>query len=121
MKSGIRQCLTKIMTTLVALKYGNPDDIVTVGEECKDIEYGSSVCEIHVGDTFTLRQLLYGLMINSGNDAAMTIAVHIGGSVERFVEMMNQEAAAIGASDTHFMNLTDFMMKSTILRHTMSI
>lgn len=96
--------LTKIMTTLVALKYGNPDDIVTVGEECKDIEYGSSVCEIHVGDTFTLRQLLYGLMINSGNDAAMTIAVHIGGSVERFVEMMNQEAASIGASDTHFMN-----------------
>lgn len=96
--------LTKIMTTLVALKYGNPDDIITVGEECKDIEYGSSVCEIHVGDTFTLRQLLYGLMINSGNDAAMTIAVHIGGSVERFVDMMNQEAAAIGAANTHFMN-----------------
>lgn len=96
--------LTKIMTTLVALKYGNLDDIITVGEECKDIEYGSSVCEIHVGDHFTLRQLLYGLMINSGNDAAMTIAVHIGGSVEQFVEMMNQEAAAIGATGTHFMN-----------------
>lgn len=96
--------LTKIMTTLVALKYGDPDDVITVGEECKDIEYGSSVCEIHVGDRFTLRQLLYGLMINSGNDAAMTIAVHIGGSVEHFVDMMNQEAAALGAADTHFMN-----------------
>lgn len=96
--------LTKIMTTLVALKYGELDEVITVGEECKDIEYGSSVCEIHVGDNFTLRQLLYGLMINSGNDAAMTIAVHIGGTVERFVELMNQEAAAIGAADTHFMN-----------------
>jgi len=96
--------LTKIMTTLVALKYGNLDDIVTVGEECKDIEYGSSVCLIKVGDQLSLRQLLYGLMINSGNDAAMTIAVHIGGSVEKFVEMMNQEAAKLGALNTHFMN-----------------
>lgn len=96
--------LTKIMTTLVALKYGNLDDVITVGEECKDIEYGSSVCDIHVGDRFTLKQLLYGLMINSGNDAAMTIAVHIGGSVEQFVEMTNREAAAIGAVDTHFAN-----------------
>ena len=96
--------ITKIMTTLVALKYGNLDEMVTVGEECKNIEFGSSVCEIHVGDHFTLRQLVYGLMINSGNDAAMTIAVHIAGSVEKFVEMMNQEAADIGASGTHFVN-----------------
>lgn len=96
--------LTKIMTTLVALKYGNLDDMVTVGEECKDIEYGSSVCEIHVGDHFSLRQLLYGLMINSGNDAAMTIAVHVAGSVEQFVALMNQEAARIGATNTHFVN-----------------
>lgn len=96
--------ITKIMTTLVALKYGNLDKMVTVGEECKNIEFGSSVCEIHVGDHFTLRQLVYGLMINSGNDAAMTIAVHIAGSVEKFVEMMNQEAADIGASGTHFVN-----------------
>jgi D-alanyl-D-alanine carboxypeptidase len=96
--------LTKIMTTLVALKYGNLDDVVTVGEECEDIEYGSSVCEIKVGDRFTLKQLLYGLMINSGNDAAMTIAVHVGGTVEHFVELMNQEAEALGCTGTHFMN-----------------
>jgi D-alanyl-D-alanine carboxypeptidase len=96
--------LTKIMTTLVALKYGDLDEMITVGEECKDIEYGSSVCEIQVGDQFTLRQLLYGLMINSGNDAAMTIAVNVGGTVEHFVELMNQEAAALGCTGTHFMN-----------------
>lgn len=96
--------LTKVMTCLVALKNGNLDDMVTVGEECKDIEYGSSVCEIQPGDVLSLRELLLGLMINSGNDAAMTIAVHIAGSVEGYVDLMNQEAARIGALNTHFMN-----------------
>ena len=65
----------------------------------------SSVCEIDPGETYTLRQLLYGLMIASGNDAAMTIAVHVGGSVENFVAMMNQEAMDIGATNTHFVNV----------------
>ena len=96
--------LTKVMTCLVALKYGNLDDVVTVGEECKDIEYGSSVCEIQPGDILTLRELLLGLMINSGNDAAMTVAMHVGGSVENFIAMMNREAERIGAVNTHFMN-----------------
>lgn len=96
--------ITKIMTTLVALKYGNLDDMVTVGEEAKDIEYGSSVCEIQPGDQLSMKMLLYGLMINSGNDAAMTIAKHVGGSVEGFINMMNQEAQEIGATNTHFMN-----------------
>ncbi|MDY3919393.1 MAG: D-alanyl-D-alanine carboxypeptidase [Candidatus Limivivens sp.] len=96
--------LTKIMTCLVALKYGNPDDVVTVGQECRDIEYGSSVCAINPGDQLTLRELIFGLMINSGNDAAMTIAQYVGGSVEGFVELMNQEAARIGATQTHFVN-----------------
>lgn len=96
--------LTKVMTCLVALENGNLDDMVTVGEECKDIEYGSSVCEIQPGDVLSLRELLLGLMINSGNDAAMTIAQYIGGSVDHFVEMMNQEAEEIGAVNTHFVN-----------------
>ncbi len=96
--------ITKIMTALVALKYGNLDQIITVGEECKDIEVGSSVCEIKVGDQLSLRQLLYGLIIHSGNDAAMSIAVSVGGSVENFVSMMNKEAKAIGATNTHFVN-----------------
>ena len=78
--------------------------MVTVGEEAKDIEYGSSVCEIQPGDQLSLKMLLYGLMINSGNDAAMTIARHVGGSVEGFIDMMNQEAQEIGATNTHFTN-----------------
>ena len=96
--------LTKIMTTYVALKYGNLDDMVTVTRTALDIEYGSSVCDIKVGDRLSLKQLLYGLMIASGNDAAMMIAEHVGGSVDHFVEMMNEEAHALGATRTHFAN-----------------
>jgi D-alanyl-D-alanine carboxypeptidase len=102
--------VTKIMTALVTLKYGNLDDLVTVTDIVTDIEYGSSVCDIQEGDILSLRQLLYGMMVASGNDAAMMIAQYIGGSVEGFVQMMNEEAAAIGATSTHFMNphgLTD--------------
>ncbi len=102
--------LTKIMTAMVALKYGNLDDMVTVTETALDIEYGSSVCDIKVGDRLSLKQLLYGLMIASGNDAAMMIAEHVGGSVAGFVDLMNQEARALGATGTHFTNphgLTD--------------
>lgn len=102
--------ITKIMTALVALKYGNLDDLVTVTATARDIEYGSSVCDIKEGDVLSLRQLVYGLMVASGNDAAMMIAEHVGGSVDNFIAMMNEEAARIGATTTHFANphgLTD--------------
>ena len=96
--------ITKIMTCLVTLKYGNLDDVVNVTDIITDIEYGSSVCDIKEGDVLSLRQLLYGMMVASGNDAAMMIAEHIGGSVQGFVDLMNEEARAIGATDTHFVN-----------------
>lgn len=102
--------LTKIMTALVALKNSNLDDKVVTTDTAKNIEYGSSVCDIHTGDTLTMRQLLYGMLIASGNDAAMMVAEHVGGSVSHFVEMMNEEAARLGATRTHFTNphgLTD--------------
>lgn len=97
--------ITKIMTALVAMKYGNPEDMVTVTESAFDIEEASSVCELHLGDRLTLKQLLYGLLIASGNDAAQMIAEYVGGgSISHFVDMMNQEALALGATHTHFMN-----------------
>lgn len=96
--------LTKIMTALVALKYGNLDDVITVDEVALDIDPESSVCYLELGDQYTLRQLIYGLLIASGNDAGNAIAYHVGGSIENFVAMMNQEAASIGATNTHFMN-----------------
>ena len=102
--------ITKVMTALLAVKYGNPDDLVTVGEETVIREAGASLCNIHPGDTLTLEQLLYGLMLPSGNDAGTAIAVHMAGSIEAFSERMNEEARKIGATDTHFVNphgLTD--------------
>ena len=95
---------TKVMTALVALKYGNLTDEVTVTEDSIINEAGASLAGIHPGDVLTLDQLLYGLMLPSGNDAANAIAVHVGGSVENFVKMMNEEAKRIGAVDTNFVN-----------------
>ena len=96
--------ITKVMTALVALKYGNLEDTVTVGEESVITEAGASLCNIKPGDTLTMEQLLYGLMLPSGNDAGASIAVHMAGSIEGFSDLMNREARALGATDTHFMN-----------------
>ena len=95
---------TKVMTALIALKYGNLDDVVTVPQESVITESGSSMAGVVPGDKLTLEQLLYGLLIPSGNDAANAIAVHMGGSIEGFVKMMNEEAVQIGATGTHFAN-----------------
>ena len=95
---------TKIMTALLALKYGNLSDLVTVTDAAVITETGSSMAGILPGDKLTLEQLLYGLMMPSGNDAANAIAVHIAGSVEAFADMMNEEARRIGATGTHFVN-----------------
>ncbi len=95
---------TKIMTALCAIKYGNLDDQVTITEDALITEEGASLAHVKPGQTYTLRQLLYGLLLPSGNDAANAIAIHIGGSIEGFVDLMNKEAADIGASDTHFSN-----------------
>lgn len=91
---------TKIMTALVAIENGNLTDVITVPPEASGVE-GSSIW-LSAGEKHTLEDLLYGLMLSSGNDAAVTIAIHIGGSVEGFAEMMNAKAKEIGAEDTNF-------------------
>lgn len=95
---------TKIMTCYLALKYGNLNDYVTVSKNAATQPSDASVCNVKTGDILTLKDLLYGLMLASGNDAAIAIAEHISGTEEAFVELMNKEALAIGASCTHFMN-----------------
>lgn len=90
---------TKIITALVALENGTPDDPVCVSANAAGTE-GSSVY-LAAGETLSLRDLLYGLMLESGNDAAVAIAEHIGGSEEAFVRMMNGFCSRIGAHDTH--------------------
>jgi len=95
---------TKIMTAIVAMKYGNLEEIVTVSSNALNLEAGSSVCNLKAGDRLSLEQCLYGLITKSGNDAANAIAEHISGSNENFCELMNREAKEIGAIDTHFVN-----------------
>ena len=95
---------TKIMTAILALKYGNLSDLVTVGDEVIITESGSSMCGVKPGDTMTLEQLLYGLMMPSGNDAANAIAVYLAGSIDSFADAMNEEAWNIGATGTHYTN-----------------
>ena len=95
---------TKVMTALLVLEEGTLSDTVTVTEDAVITEAGASLCGIKPGDQLTLEQLLYGLLIPSGNDAANAIAVHMSGSVAAFTEKMNERALELGATQTHFMN-----------------
>ena len=96
---------TKIVTALVALKYGNLDDVVTIGYNATHIaEYGAKLCGFAEGDKITLKKLLYSFLICSGNDAGIAIAEHISGSVEKFAELMNKEAKSLGCSGSNFVN-----------------
>lgn len=93
---------TKIMTAICALENGNPEDMVKVHPKAVGVE-GSSMYLGH-GETVSLSDLVYGLMLASGNDAAVAIAMHISGSVEAFAELMNETARKIGVKDTNFKN-----------------
>lgn len=102
--------ITKVMTALLALEEGSLEDLVTVTEAAVVTETGASLCGITPGDQISLRDLLYGLMIPSGNDAANAIAVHLSGSIEEFAEKMTERARQLGAVHTQFKNpsgLTD--------------
>lgn len=95
--------ITKLMTALVAAERADDlDTIVTVDPKAAGVE-GSSIY-LKAGEQLTLRDLLYGLMLQSGNDAAVAIAIHCAGDVETFAGWMNQRAAELGMEDSHFMN-----------------
>lgn len=96
--------LTKIMTALVALKFGSLDTMLTASENVLITESGAQLCGLKPGDRLTLSQALHLTLINSANDAAIVVAEGVAGSVEAFAEMMNQEARAIGATNSHFVN-----------------
>lgn len=95
--------ITKLMTALVAAESAdNLEEEVTIKPEWTGIE-GSSIY-LRAGETVTLETLLYGLLLNSGNDAAVAVAGHCAGDVEAFVERMNERAAELGMEQTHFTN-----------------
>lgn len=95
---------TKILTAYIIIRYGNLDEIVTVSENASNPGESSSVCGIKEGDKISVNDLLYGLMLESGNDAAIALAEYYSGSVEAFAEVMNSEAQKLGATGSHFVN-----------------
>ncbi len=94
--------ISKIMTAILAVESGKLDDIVIIGDEI-DGSYGSGVY-ISKDERLTLKDLVYGLMLRSGNDAALAIANYVGGSVDNFVKMMNEKAVSIGMKESTFYN-----------------
>lgn len=95
---------TKVMTGLLAAEYGNLDEKVTASANVVKIERGSSQIYVIPGEILTMRQLLYAMMLESANDAAIAIAEKISGNVDEFAKAMNEKAKSLGAVNTHFVN-----------------
>lgn len=95
---------TKILTAYLAIKYGNLDDEVTVSSNAAAVPEGSSTAGLNTGDVLTVRELLYALLLMSGNEAANAIAEYISGSASDFAALMNEEAKLLGATGSHFVN-----------------
>lgn len=94
--------ITKTMTAIVALENGNPDDVYTISPKAASV--GESSAGLVAGQQVTLRDLIAGLLIHSGNDASMAIAEGIAGGEAEFVQMMNDKAAQMGLENTRFQN-----------------
>ena len=94
--------ISKIMTAILAIESGKMNNIVTIGDEIKK-SYGSGIY-LQNDEKLRLEDLVYGLMLRSGNDAALAIAKYVGGSVDKFVDLMNEKAKEIGMNNTTFNN-----------------
>ena len=103
-KNGLKQVpmasTTKIMTAIVVLENADLTDVVTIDKKAAGT--GGSRLGLKVNDKITVHDLLYGLMLKSGNDTAVALAIHVGGSVEGFVDMMNKTAEEMGLGNSHF-------------------
>ena len=135
-EQGLIASTTKIMTALVVCEQCNVLDRMRIPKEAVGIE-GSSMY-LQEGEVLTVQELLYGLMLRSGNDAAVALAIYCGGTVEGFAEMMNDKARILGMTNSHFENpngldspghystardlaiLTQYAMKNPIFSKTVS-
>ena len=93
---------TKIMTALLICENCRPEETIVIPKEAVGIE-GSSVY-LKEGEKYTIKELLLGLMLRSGNDCAVALALHLGGSIKNFADMMNMRAKSLGLTDTHYVN-----------------
>ncbi len=96
--------ITKVMTAYIVINNSNLNDIVTVGEEVNQA-HGSSIYLVK-GEQLTVNDLLYGMILRSGNDAAIVLAKYVSGSIDEFVKLMNSEVIKLGLKNTVFMNPT---------------
>lgn len=97
--------ITKVMTCLVALDHVNLSDTMTFSDNAIwGIERDSNHISLDVGEHITVEQCLYGILLQSANEASLGIAEHVAGSVSAFADMMNQKAEELGCTDTHFVN-----------------
>ncbi len=97
--------LTKIMTCMLALEHGDLDDVLTVSKTAmQGLSIHGSTAGLLVGEELSLREILYCIMVSSANEGCNVVAEYISGSVEEFVVLMNQKAAQLGMSGTHFAN-----------------
>ena len=94
--------LTKVMTSILLIENTNEDDIITAPKEVNWL--GGSVMGLKAGDKIKSKDLLAGMLLPSGNDAAYTVAIHISGDIETFANLMNKKAFEIGAYNTSFKN-----------------
>ncbi|MEF9863893.1 MAG: D-alanyl-D-alanine carboxypeptidase family protein [Christensenellaceae bacterium] len=95
---------TKLLTALLTFENCKMEDMITVGQEVNAFAKSSSLMGLIQNETISIKDLLYGLMVCSGNDAAAALAVHVGGTQENFVVMMNQKAQELGMANSNFMN-----------------
>ena len=97
--------ITKLLTALIVVENCNLDDTVTFSKNAVyNVEPGSSSAGIDAGDTLTVRDCLYAMLLQSANEAANALAEHTAGSIEAFAKMMNDKAASLGCKDSHFAN-----------------
>ena len=100
---------TKIMTAILGLELGRPDEVVTVSPKAAAV--GEATLHLDPGEKIILYELITGALVKSGNDACVAIAEHIAGSEEQFVKMMNKKALALGAQNTNFVNTNGLPLK----------
>ena len=112
---------TKIMTAIVAIENSSPEEVVKIGNEIL-IADGTNIY-VEPGENMLLNDLLYGMMLRSGNDAALALANHTGGSVENFVKLMNEKAKELDLKNTNFENPTglDDTTKNTSSVHDLAL
>lgn len=95
---------TKIMTALIAVERIGDEEMLTAPANVADLEEGATSINLQAGEVMSFKDLLYALLLPSANDAAIDIATHISGSVPAFAELMNEKAASLGMTGTHYVN-----------------